>query len=412
MKAENQLELNHLITFLNQCPFGLVKADSKGNILMINGFAGQFITPVIIDWEFDRINILDIIGHFNENLRGDIESFDQDYGIICTSRRIKVEYQSTDKVNYLTFSINKLNDHIYQYAFKEVSDIIEAEHQLKEMTEAVALQMGKLEMSSGILHDIGNAATAFGTEVANLTGSLNWRELNDLDKLIKLFENKSESLDQVLGAGKGNALKNFLIALKDSLDKKHERYSHISSKLYDTTSHIQDILNIQRQYAKGITKIDRAPVQFQKIITDALAIQGRNLEKRGIKIIKQIPIDAPKISGDETRLIQVLINILKNSGEAFDKVEDKRNKQLDIVLNILPEKNRVVLMIKDNAIGFEKGTGSRFFEKGMTSKDKGSGFGLFNCKQIIDSHQGKIHMESTGIGKGAITTIEIPYTRN
>jgi sensor histidine kinase regulating citrate/malate metabolism len=47
----------------------------------------------------------------------------------------------------------------------------------------------------------------------------------------------------------------------------------------------------------------------------------------------------------------------------------------------------VILNLTDNAHGFPPEKGSSLMEKGNTSKKSGSGFGLYNCKQIIESHK-------------------------
>lgn len=402
-------ELSNLLMFINQCPFGLVKTDEKGKILLLNGVGSQLLIPVSLEAQLTLDNLLTLIHHYEPAFYQEIIDFSHDYGYICSNRRLKIAHSATSTEQYLSFTIIKLSAHEIQFAFKDVTDIIEKERRINEITEASAVQQGKLEMASGILHDIGNAVTSFGTDIAKLTGNQEWREGKELLKLKNLFANKSQEMDEILGKGKAHALLSFIDALVGSLKSKEQEIRSISTRLYETTSHIQDILNIQRHYVKGKTRGERAPVKLHQIIADALAIHERNLEKREINIFKDIPLDSPSFKGDRTKLIQVLINLFKNAAEAFDEVEDDRQKQIHIQLSVNNEAHVIRLIIKDNAIGFPSGEGELFFEKGKTSKDLGTGFGLHNCRKIIETHHGKICMESEGIGKGASILVELPY---
>ena len=408
MVDKDNQELQHLLEFINQCPFGLVKADAEGNIMLINAEATQLLLPLAFQSGKSLDNILDIIKFYDESFFQEIRSYKEDYGRMCSNRRIIVAITGTNSKVCLSFTIGKINQEIYQYSFKEVSNIIEYEEKMKSVVEANALQAGKLEMSSGILHDIGNAVTAFGSEIAKLQQELQWRELNDLKKLIKLFDGKSEKIDEALGPGKGKALLKFLHALNGSLNQRQTDISGISTQLYETTRHIQEILNIQRHYVKGKKKGERAPVKLRNIIEDALSIQERTLEKRGITITKDIPLDIPEISGDKTKLIQVVINILKNAGEAFDEVHDDREKEMSLALSVLENEPMIELLISDNAIGLEPQIGPKLLEKGNTSKNTGTGFGLYNCKQIIETHQGEIDISSEGPNLGAKVRLTFP----
>lgn len=408
MSDKYKQELQNLLEFLNQCPFGVIKANMQGEILLLNAEATQLLLPLAFKANKDLNNILELIQFYDKRFHAEISGYDEEFGRICSNRRMIVNFLDTGDRVCLSFTISKINATILQYSFKEISNIIDFEEEVKSVVEANALQAGKLEMSSGILHDIGNAVTAFGSEIAKLQQELQWRELNDLQKLIKLFEGKSDKIDEALGKGKGNALQKFLHALNNSFGQRQSEIGNITNQLYETTRHIQDILNIQRHYVKGKSKGERLPVKLRNIIDDALAIQGRSLEKRGISINRDIPLNIPDISGDKTKLIQVLINILKNTGEAFDEIEDERARKMDLKLAIAEDQNMIELTVSDNAIGFESHLGPSLLEKGNTSKSTGTGFGLYNCKQIMETHQGEIKISSQGPGLGATVCLSFP----
>ena len=99
--------------------------------------------------------------------------------------------------------------------------------------------------------------------------------------------------------------------------------------------------------------------------------------------------------------MQAILNILKNSIEAIDKNAEEKS----ITLNAFTKPGQLVLQIRDSGAGFDQSTATQLFKRGFSTKFSGSGFGLYNCRSIIESHEGTIDIASEGPGKGSVTTI-------
>ncbi len=409
MRTESEKEFHALVDFLNQCPFGIIKADQNGQIMMQNAAASQILIPFCMQSGCSTTDIFAILKDLKPEWLERIKNFKNNFGIIFENERVSLNFPGQSESIYLAFSVIRINEAVYQYAFNDISARVKVEEELSAIAETKALEAGKLEMATGVLHDIGNAVTSFGTDVARLQAKAEGKEKTELSKLEGLFEKKIDALDTALGRGKGAALKKFLSALRKSLEFREGDILTVINKLYQTTSHIQDILNIQRSYVKGKTKGERAAFKLSTVIEDAMSIHEQSLVKRGVEISRNIPLDNPPIKGDKTKLIQVLINAFKNSAEAYDELKEDRHKQLIIDLSIDRESEMVVLSIKDNAIGFEPSLSEKLLEKGNTHKKTGTGFGLYNCKQIIETHQGALSITSKGPGTGAEFIIKLPY---
>lgn len=409
MHNKNEQEIHELVEFLNQCPLGIIKADHEGQIVMQNAMASQILMPFCL---FNGCSTTDIYSIFKEmkpEWLERIKDFEDSFGGIIDNERVEINFPNQEAALHLNFNVIRINEITYQYAFNDISTRVKTEEELNSLSKEKAIESGKLEMAVGVLHDIGNAATSFGTDIARLQNKAEGNEKDELLKLEELFEKQNDSLDAALGAGKGAALKNFIAVLRKSLTHREKEFSEVVKKLYFTTSHIQEILNIQRSYVKGKTKGERAPFKLSSIIDDALRIQERGLIKREVKITKQIPLDSPLIQGDKTKLVQVLINAFKNSAEAFDEVKDQRKRELQIELSTESNNQLVVLSIRDNANGFEPSLSKELLEKGNSHKKTGTGFGLYNSRQIIETHQGSICITSNGVGTGAEFLIKLPY---
>ena len=111
------------------------------------------------------------------------------------------------------------------------------------------------------------------------------------------------------------------------------------------------------------------------------------------------------LKGDHTKLMQVFFNILKNSIEAIDL----ENTQKAIEINLSSANGFFELRVADNGKGFYAETANKFFKRGFTTKESGTGLGLYNCKSIIDSHDGVFQIQSDGPNLGAVTLIKLPY---
>ena len=113
-------------------------------------------------------------------------------------------------------------------------------------------------------------------------------------------------------------------------------------------------------------------------------------------------------------LIQVLLNLLNNSKDQFNK--SKEEEKL-IFVHMFEEKERLIIKVKDNAGGIDEEILPRIFEPYFTTKHKsqGTGIGLYMCEQIVSKNlKGKISAKSINytykniLYKGAVLKVCIP----
>ena len=116
----------------------------------------------------------------------------------------------------------------------------------------------------------------------------------------------------------------------------------------------------------------------------------------------------PVIMADEVHFSNIIYNLMDNAVKySGDHVK--------IEVSTTTNKNNVVIKIKDNGIGMSKETQMHIFEKfyrahtGNLHNIKGFGLGLSYVKAIVESHKGKIKVDSA-VGKGSTFTIELPLS--
>ena len=124
-----------------------------------------------------------------------------------------------------------------------------------------------------------------------------------------------------------------------------------------------------------------------------------------LSVIFHLNIDESlELFGVEVELTQVLINIINNSLDAFS---EKNIKKPEIFIKLFKKDNKSVLLIEDNAFGVENNQLEKILEPYFTTKDSGTGIGLYMVKLIIkNSFDGELEVLNTQKGLSFIIFLE------
>jgi CheY-like chemotaxis protein len=119
-----------------------------------------------------------------------------------------------------------------------------------------------------------------------------------------------------------------------------------------------------------------------------------------------LPSARLELDADETRLIQVVANLLNNAAKYMD-----RGGQ--IWLNVQPKKGEAVISVRDTGIGISAEMLPQVFgmfaQLGKTGHAKsGLGIGLALAKHLVELHGGRIVARSDGPGLGSEFTVRLP----
>ena len=143
------------------------------------------------------------------------------------------------------------------------------------------------------------------------------------------------------------------------------------------------------------------PLNFNDAILEAMSIMEPQLKQSGIKLDTNIPSEPVLIVGDQQRLEQVIINLIRNAIDALD------NTEFPSMTISLYKNNYVSFSIRDNGKGITNL--ETLFEPFQTSKDpgKGLGLGLAISSNIISELGGSLSGENL-TPTGAEFTIKLP----
>jgi putative PEP-CTERM system histidine kinase len=107
---------------------------------------------------------------------------------------------------------------------------------------------------------------------------------------------------------------------------------------------------------------------------------------------------------DREEIKKVILNIILNALDATGE-----NGLIEIETGI--DKENIYIRVKDNGCGMEKEfIVNQLFKPFRTTKKKGLGIGLYQCKQIVTAHGGRIDVESLP-GKGSAFTVYLPFAK-
>jgi PAS domain S-box-containing protein len=291
------------------------------------------------------------------------------------------------------------------WMFEDITDKIQAQETAKKNAQ----QQGRIEMANNVLHDIGNAMTGISAHVLKPQMEGNWQEIQSLQQLYGLFVSSEQDLINAFGEKKQQALLDFMKALLASFEERHKKHLAFLEKMATAVGHVCSVLDLQRQYLREKSSPLATEINLPIMLNDTLVMMSSSLKKRNIQVSFDTGETPIKISADQTNLMRVFLNVIKNICEAFDNCEITDVRTLEITLDKDEVKNEVVLSFLDNAIGFVPEDADKFFERGFTSKDNGTGIGLHECRSIIEAHGGTMMMTSKGINLGALTTIRLPF---
>ena len=204
-----------------------------------------------------------------------------------------------------------------------------------------------------------------------------------------------------------SSIQTFTELLPEKFDDKEFResfFSIVSGEIKRIDGLVTRMLNLGRVDADQYKAIS-----IQKVIKDVLPSFELQFKERNIKMELTQDGSVPLIRADPESLKEVLSNILINSIQAMPtggKIDISTRKKKDRNTG----KGLLEVSITDEGGGIPRSHLSRIFDPFFSTKQRGSGLGLYICYQIIKTHQGEINVRNTG--SGANFTILLPIPEN
>lgn len=181
----------------------------------------------------------------------------------------------------------------------------------------------------------------------------------------------------------------------------NQQVSQYVQNIIDTRNRILSIVEEIRQFARNQTQsYVKQVTSLQDVVEIAVNIMkyDRDAKRRTITTTYET---TPQLSLNQDKMIQVLINLLRNAVHATPEMG-----QIGVQVKHSPAS--AVIEITDNGCGIAPDALAQIWQPFFTTKgEEGTGLGLDICKRIVEGHNGRITCHSE-VGKGATFTIELP----
>lgn len=145
------------------------------------------------------------------------------------------------------------------------------------------------------------------------------------------------------------------------------------------------------------------------LVEDALRMNTAAFDRHHIDLIREFDENTPAVCVDRHKVLQILINLLRNAKHAMDG-RSGADKQMVIRVESTTA-DRVRITVRDNGIGIPPDHLTKIFNHGFTTKKDGHGFGLHSGANAAKEMGGSLTARSDGAGKGAEFTLELPTTQ-
>ncbi|SHI42961.1 PAS domain S-box protein [Desulfofundulus thermosubterraneus] len=227
---------------------------------------------------------------------------------------------------------------------------------------------------------------------------------NDITELHRQQElqHNQEKLAVVgqMAAGMAHELRNPLTSIKGFAQLLSERLEDAKNKEYldviiqevDRTNEIiSDFLVLARPHSTRGENVD-----LNRLINELLPLVESQCLLTQVELVPDLAPELPSIKAQPDQLKQVLLNLIHN---ALQAMEDQPVRRLTLISRWPAGSDEILLGVRDTGHGMSGEILSRLSTPFFTTKDAGTGLGLTISYRIIESHGGRIEVNSQeGIG--------------
>ncbi len=260
-----------------------------------------------------------------------------------------------DQVQATQQSLRQLNEHLEQRVQEELAKNREKDHML--------IQQSRLAAMGEMVHNIAHQ----------------WRQ--PLNALSLLVRNIKDDYD-------------FQALTPEVMDRSVADAQRLLGRMSTTIDDFRDFFRPEKE----MTQFD-----VSHAVEEAVFIMQGTLKSHGIELVEKL---APGVEaeGFPSQFAQAVLNILANAKEEIlaRKVAAGR-----IEIELQRQGETILLRVSDNAGGIAPEILPKIFDPYFTTKDKGSGIGLYMAKTIIE-HNMNGSISAANLGDGACFTLTVP----
>ncbi len=195
-----------------------------------------------------------------------------------------------------------------------------------------------------------------------------------------------------------------LVERKLDEEKRTGFLETINKEAGDLADIVNDLLDVSSIEAGTGFEIKKAPIDFKEALLKSINLIRGQTDEHTFKV--NIPHDLPKIEVDKNRMYQVMENLLNNAVKFSPEGGE-------VTVSIEGGRDELKISVTDEGIGIPEEDLPHVFERfyragnATTAAIRGTGLGLGIVKYIVESHGGRILVQSK-LGKGSTFSFTLP----
>ena len=266
-------------------------------------------------------------------------------------------------------------------------------------------QAGMAEVATGILHNVGNLLNSVNVSSGCISRVATESRSPAVKRLATLLEEKDRDggLPEFFSSdARAAVIPKYLSDLADTLEQERQTLQSETATLESRISHIREVIMMQQGYAKVVPRMES--LCPESLLEDALRINEASFVRHNVRVIRDYhPV--PQISGDRSRILQILVNLMRNASQALE-ARDYADRQL--FLSLRPDASgSIVMTVRDNGCGIAPEHLHQLFTFGFTTREEGHGFGLHSSIVAAREMDAELRVASEGLGHGAAFSLEL-----
>jgi len=338
--------------------------------------------------------------------------YDLQYGVAVVSRETSYEFLLPALIQQFSTAI--YTNRVHRALANANRDLESSRNAAQEAnaelrkTQAKLIETSRLagmsEVATGILHNVGNVLNSVNVSATLVVDQVRHSKIANIGRVCELLREHEADFSTFLSVDpKGRLVIPYLSNLAGTLVSERAAMTAELENLQKNIEHIKDIVAMQQGYAKtsGVAETTSVP----DLVEDALHMNAGSLARHDIDVVRDFQA-RPVINVEKNKVLQVLVNLVRNAKQACE--ESGRLDKL-ITLRTTANERSISIAVIDNGVGIPQENLTRIFAHGFTTRKDGHGFGLHSGALAAKEIGGTLTGYSTGPGKGATFTLELPY---
>ena len=343
-----------------QSALGIALLDKKGRVLAGNPALRKMLgrsREDLVGQLFARF------AHPDEEISGDVRTYRRIAAGERGHARVETRYVGADgEVRWANMVLSLVRDPRGEPTFviAMVEDVTE-----RKQAQAALVQSEKLAMTgrlaASLAHEINNP-------LQSVIGCLGLAEES-------LAEGDDEDLDEYIGMGL----------------EELRRAARIVSRLRDVS--------------RPVASDDGSPTDVNGLVERVLTLTRSQVKDGEIEVVRRMADELPKPNVVADRMQQVVLNLVLNAVEAMSQ-----GGTLELATWYEEGRDVVCLAVSDSGVGISPDLRPHLFDPFFSTKEEGTGLGLFVSQNIVQEYGGWMEVESQ-VGEGSTFTIRLPVRR-